>query len=462
MKDIVLTESSKKRNTRKYKCPYCDTRLPKERLITHIEGQHEDMIPEGYTAARIVFNMINHKETGHCVQCRKETEWDENTWRYKRFCSEKCSQEYSEEMKRRMMNVYGKEHLLNDPEQQEKMLKNRHISGVYRFQDGGRRDYCGSYERKLLEFMDKVMNINSMDIQTPGPVIEYTYDGKQLFWITDLYYIPYNLVFDVKDGGDNPNNREMEEYRAKQYCKEEAIKQLNKYNYIRLTDNNFQQLLLLLAELKMNMMDESNSEYIIRINEEFIPGTKKANTFIVNNMIDGVFVDSYITDNELNDWYKVMDKKLVKVDKEDIYGESFHIFKYKGDIDFNEFINENLNKELEFNKDFFYETLTGKDMLSPDQIIYDTENFEEVESVYEDYNDTITIFESSIEMFNKPSIPILEFDVQKEFKDRYPNLELRISPEGYFAMNINTNNTTPYVENIEDLKESMLIKLNNF
>ena len=79
MKDIVLTESSNKRNTRKYKCPYCDTRLPKERLITHIEGQHEDMIPEGYTAARIVFNMINHKETGHCVQCRKETEWDENT-----------------------------------------------------------------------------------------------------------------------------------------------------------------------------------------------------------------------------------------------------------------------------------------------------------------------------------------------------------------------------------------------
>ena len=101
-------------------------------------------------------------------------------------------------------------------------------------------------------------------------------------------------------------------------------------------------------------------------------------------------------------------------------------------------------------------------MLSPDQIIYDTQNFEEVKSVYEDYNDTITIFESSIEMFDKPSIPILEFDIQKEFKDRYPNLELRISPEGYFAMNINTNNTTPYVESIEDLKESMLIKLNNF
>lgn len=74
----------------------------------------------------------------------------------------------------------------------------------------------------------------------------------------------------------------------------------------------------------------------------------------------------------------------------------------------------------------------------------------------------ITIFESSIEMFNKPSIPILEFDKQKEFQDKYPNLELRIAPEGYFALNTKTQNTTPYVENTEDLKESMLIKLNNF
>ena len=62
MKDIVLTEATKnasKNKQRKYKCPYCETRLPKEKLITHIEKNHADMIGEGYTAARIVFNMIN-------------------------------------------------------------------------------------------------------------------------------------------------------------------------------------------------------------------------------------------------------------------------------------------------------------------------------------------------------------------------------------------------------------------
>ena len=462
MKGIILNEASSKRNTRKYKCPYCDKRFPKEQLITHIEGHHEELIPEGYTAARIVFNIINKKEVGHCVQCKKETQWNEETWRYERFCSKKCSKDYSDEMKQRMVRCYGKEHLLNEPDQQDKMLKGRHISGIYRFTDGGRVDYVGSYEKKLLEFMDKVLNVSSMDIMSPGPTIEYMYDGKKHFWITDFYYVPYNLVFDVKDGGDNPNTRDMEEYRAKQFCKEDAIKRLDKYNYIRLTNNNFQQLLLLMSELKMNMMDETNSDYIIRINE-FMPGIwNNSSTFVAKPSVKDSFADSYITDDELKDWYKVMNNKLVKVNPRDIIYETLHIFKYKKDFDFKEFIERYSDKELEYNKDFIYETLTGKNMLTPDQIIYDTENFEEVKSVYEDPNEMITIFESSIEMFNKPSIPILEFDKQKEFQDKYPNLELRISPEGYFALNTKTQNTTPYVENTEDLKESILIKLNNF
>ena len=266
--NIILTEASKKatKNNRKYKCQYCKARLKKDKLIDHIDKNHQDLIPKDYTAARIVFNIINKKECGHCVQCKKETKWNEDTWRYERFCSHECSQEYSKIMKQRMVNTYGKEHLLNDPQQQEKMLKGRRISGTYKFSDGGVKDYCGSYELKLLEFMDKVMNIKSDDIITPGPIIEYKFNGEKLFWITDMYYIPANLVFDVKDGGDNPNNREMTEYRDKQDAKEYTISQLNKYNYIRLTNNNFQQLLLILAEIKMSMMDEDNPDYIIRIN----------------------------------------------------------------------------------------------------------------------------------------------------------------------------------------------------
>ena len=39
----------------------------------------------------------------------------------------------------------------------KKMLENRKISGVYTFKDGEKKKYCGSYELKALEFMDKVL-----------------------------------------------------------------------------------------------------------------------------------------------------------------------------------------------------------------------------------------------------------------------------------------------------------------
>lgn len=468
MKDIVLTEATKnasKNKQRKYKCPYCETRLPKEKLITHIEKNHADMIGEDYTAARIVFNMINKKECGHCVQCKKETQWNEDTWRYERFCSEECSQEYSKIMKQRMIKTYGKEHLLNDPDQQIKMLKNRHISGTYKFKDGGRRDYCGSYEHKLLEFFDKVMNVQSKDIITPGPTIEYKYNGENLFWITDLYYAPANLVFDVKDGGDNPNTREMPEYREKQFAKEQAISEMNQYNYIRLTNNNFEQLLLILAEIKANMLEEDNPDYIIRINEFMVGTMKPVNQkyFLAKSMIDNVFVDTYaFIGNELSQWYKVSDNKLVKCNPLNDVCESYHIFEYKGNPTiFENMIKDNLNKEVEYDKEYFYETLTGKELYSNEQIIYDKRNFKIVPSVMKEYMNRIAVMNSTVKHFNELSVLVQDYDKQEMIKNKYPNLELRCNWNGYFAKNTLNECVSPYVKDISELDDSILEMLNS-
>ena len=62
----------------------------------------------------------------------------------------------------------------------------------------------------------------------------------------------------------------MPTYREKQIAKETMITNLGKYNYLRLTDNNFEQLLDIIAELKMQMIDdtEENRKVIIRIHEE--------------------------------------------------------------------------------------------------------------------------------------------------------------------------------------------------
>ena len=66
-------------NTRKVKCPYCSFKNTKEKVIAHIDKKHEDLIPEGYTAARVLFNSIHHVDHGTCVVCKRPTEWNENT-----------------------------------------------------------------------------------------------------------------------------------------------------------------------------------------------------------------------------------------------------------------------------------------------------------------------------------------------------------------------------------------------
>lgn len=285
---MIINESS---SERKFKCPYCNYKGTRERLVSHVENNHKEMIPEGYTAARVVFNSINHKEVGHCVQCKvNETKWNEDTWRYERFCSDKCRDAYVKMAKERMVKKYGKTNLLDDEEQQKKMLANRRISGTYKFRDGGERTYCGSYEKKTLEFYDKVLNVPSKDIMTPGPTVIYDYEGKKHKWITDIYYVPFNLVHDIKDGGSNPNKRKMDVYRAKQSAKEEAIVKQKQYNYIRLTDNNFSQLLLILAELKEQMIDDSDNktERIVTINETSVnskldPNFKKGSKYSISS-----------------------------------------------------------------------------------------------------------------------------------------------------------------------------------
>ena len=288
--EYIVTEAATKYE-RKYQCPYCDERKEKLKLISHIEKRHPECIPEGYTAARIVFNIINKKQKGTCVICGKESPWNEDKGRYDRFCSDKCKKQYEEIAAERLKRVRGmtKQEMLKDPEYQNNvMLANRKISGKYKFQDGTIRTYVGSYELKFLEFMDKFLNVKSEDLETPGPIIEYKYKGETHKWITDAYYAPYNLVFDIKDGGDNPNNRNMPEYRAKQDAKEAAIKKQGKYNYLRLTDNKFEQLIELMMELK-ELYIENNGEYtpIVRINESVKEdGEPLDESYIINKIYD--------------------------------------------------------------------------------------------------------------------------------------------------------------------------------
>ena len=258
------------------------------------------------------------------------------------------------------------------------MLKNRKISGTYIWSDRTQFSYCGSYEKALLEFLDKVLNCKSEDIMTPGPIIDYIYKGEKHQWIMDLYYIPYNLCFDVKDGGKNPNNRPMEEYREKQDAKERAIKDQGKYNYIRLTDNDFSQLFEIFFELKMQLI-ENDTNKIVRINEYSsatinalpVMGQERGD-YIIQYMSKNTFTTGYgyCCSNELIDDIHIIDtygkENIVQRDEFLNMIEEYTIFKYNGIVmeDSNEYDNS-------YPIDYYYTKLTGRRIIDDRQIFID-------------------------------------------------------------------------------------------
>jgi hypothetical protein len=141
-----------------------------------------------------------------------------------------------------MIGKYGKVTLLNDPEQQRKMLANRKISGVYRWTDGGETTYTGSYELSFLEFLDQIMNYNSSDIIAPSPhTYYYEYEGEKHFYIPDFFIPSLNLEIEIKDGGDNSNMHPKIQAvdKVKENLKDQVMKSNSKnFNYLKIVNKD--------------------------------------------------------------------------------------------------------------------------------------------------------------------------------------------------------------------------------
>lgn len=436
--------------TRKYKCPFCDIRDTKIDLVSHVEKEHKEMIPSEYTAARVVYNYINNKKCGSCIVCGKETDWDEDRWKYKRLCNDpKCKKVLSDKADENMKNIYGKTNLLDDPEQQEKMMFNRSISGKYKFSDGGVFRYVGSYEKKALEFMNTVMEIKSNDLLVPGPVIEYTYKDKKLKYISDMYYIPYNLIIEIKDGGSNPNNRDMKEYREKQIAKEDTIRKDDVYNYIRLTDNKFDQLLDIFAELKYSMITDSAKFRIVRINEE-VGGMAGCNDYNVgyivpygySNVFDGNSTDgyAYTPSPSSNKLLIVDDEKHIKAKKatEFLKNKQFTIYSCDSNSDLDEFYYDALQKAKNneiVEENYFFNKLVGSKPLLEGQLDNDP-RFTLVD--LESFNKINEIIESTVINEGKRYIPIElistnECTKKNSILENLNGLDISMDADGYYV-----------------------------
>ena len=430
--EAMVSNATKSTYQKKYKCPYCEGRFTRAKLHIHIQEKHEDLIPEGYTALRVAFNTINNKTEGHCIMCGNVTDWNEDKGRYERLCNDpKCHEAYKKMVAERTKKKYGTERLQTDPEYaeyvQRKALAGRKMHGEYTFADGGKIEYFGSYERKFLQFMDQVMHCESEDILAPAPSIKYQYEGKTHLYIPDFYYIPYNLIIEIKDGGSNPNNHPHRtgEDELKLIAKEEAIRQLNEFSYVRVVNNDFSQVLSIMAVLKYNMAHRYKDP-VIKVNESMlleanpvkvesmsgaigsaIPLTPnpipyecdKDNYYIIQHMQNNVFNYSitkdpvqytmYSVDPEEHGFYKVF-----KTDKSKI-SKKYTTFKIKDKQTAKELYDELAMCEAygksffagEVSRDYIYRRLTeGSKLLSDDQIKYDT-RFEQVQSFDEQIQD---------------------------------------------------------------------------
>lgn len=492
---------------RRIACPLCRRKDFKDKLIRHIEKDHEDIIGD-ISAEQFLYDKT-HPGSGKCIVCGNKTDWNEKTGKYHRVCSNpRCKEELRAKFKKNMIRVHGKVSLLDDAAHQAKMLAHRSISGTYVYSDGTKFTYTGSYEHKAIEFMDKVLNCNSKDIIMPGPVIDYTDQyGNSRQWITDIYYVPYNLIIEVKDGGDNPNNRQMDEYRAKQVSKEAELIKLGEYNYLRLTDNKFVQLMEVLALLKDQEINEPNTNNkVIRINESAvyddrfftIDDTDKFKDDIdipieydiirrlsdlkeyasrehmgvgaiggIVGTIDGNMLVQYTPhrhsfSGEKDGFGVVDDKKSTKlrvksdndeteiVDKEPFLQDKFYkSYRHKRDrVTWENAIN-------------LYEEITGKVMLSKDQLEYD-DDFTESDL---DRDNKLTLMnaiysiESELYDTSLPLCDILDVNTAKSKLKEFPEGTMIMEDNnGYFAVDLESKIRTKSYKTILEIEAPAFVK----
>lgn len=415
------------------KCPICNkNNSNKKELLNHIENKHKAEIPNNMSVAQYVYS-LNHngRDYGLCRICGKPTPWNEKTGKPKQICgSQSCKDKISKEFEINLKNKRNltRYDLMNDPKHQQEMLANRKISGVYKWSDNKHQfTYTGTYEKFALEWLDTVMDIDPDTIQTPGPEIQYTYNGKSHYWITDMYLTDYNLVIEIKDGGKTgdknthpgfAHNRELEK------AKDDYMRKQNKYNYLKLTNKNMMQLVKILSEIRVNNIfskddKDLNTKPFININESSII-TENISILPENNnnkkIKIGIDIDNTMTDiqerviQEGMKWCEKHNKNIDNIDRtKPSPKEIFNL---------NDKENEIFFKDIGFN--ILFNALPSSDCSDVINRLHDNYEINIITARYE--QDDVDIIKLTKDWLSKYEIP-------------YDNIYFSINNKGEFCKN---------------------------
>lgn len=279
---------------------------------SHVEREHPEIIPEGWSLPRFFYYLQTGKKEGTCIICKRPTEWNESSMKYKRFCEDpECKVKYRKMFEKRNLDKYGYVHKLNDPEVQRKMLAARKISGSYTFKNSeGTVNYVGKDELAFLEMLD-LLEWPANDIMGPSPhTYEYNYknpkdkehEGKH-FYIPDYYIPSINCEIEIKDTSNNHHKiRDID--NVKDQCKRKAMEGNSIVNYVFIDRKNFEPFYELLFEIKRTFLTKEIDDKSIGRN------SRLASNLAANES----YINEFAEDNPVEEDWKLVSAMEVDLD----------------------------------------------------------------------------------------------------------------------------------------------------
>lgn len=345
------------------KCPICGKTFKKRGdAAEHINGSHEDqLVRYNMDAYQLLYASTHNGSTsGKCMMCGGDTPWNPRTGKPRKLCgNQRCADRMKAlyDRNREAKGLPDQSTMMSDMDHQRELLQHRHISGKYRFRDGGEVDYTGQLERNFLQFCDNVLELSSDEVLPSPETFQYRdpKDGKMHSYCPDYYLSEYTLLVEIKDGGDkrNTNPRFLEETRYKVALKDDAMRKQKKYNYIRIGGAKYGPLIELLYQIthEQEESDVPNRQFIV-INEAAIEASEEDPTAIDDEIIDpervhlvvgtigGTRIPHFVAITDSKHWANWI---ISDYDENDIFesGQDYcnfriddiHVYRYVGEAD---------------------------------------------------------------------------------------------------------------------------------
>lgn len=279
-------------------CPYCKKYFSKKSsTVEHINRAHSELLTQdNMNAEQSLYYSTHHTLNGMCMcGCGKPTGWNYKTGKpYKVSDDPKCRERLRAIAKKNHINTYGTETLLNDMDHQKDMQKHRPSSGQYTFHDGGKVSYLSKLELNFLQFCDKMMEFTSNMIQESPEYFTYydTKDKRERQYIPDFYLPDYNLLVEIKDGGEHPNSNPafIKETKYKVKLKDDVMRKQNKYNFIKIVDCNYGPFMEALFNIVQNGKNEDKKQNAVIVITETACNQLEPKEVKVQDLITGLYV----------------------------------------------------------------------------------------------------------------------------------------------------------------------------